>query len=82
MRFPDAGQKDFFPEYVQRRSRIILNAINRVFIGNPIPEHREKTVVHSGRIVDFKNQLMLIRAFEQVHSKHPIMYLKYLVRIH
>lgn len=74
--FQTQEQKDFFPEYVQRRSRIILNAINPVFIGNPIPEHREKTVVHSGRIVDFKNQLMLIRAFEKVHGKHPDYVLK------
>lgn len=26
--------------------------------------------------MDFKNQLMLIRAFEQVHSKHPDYVLK------
>lgn len=75
--FQTQEQKDFFPEYVQKKSRIILNAINPAFIGNPIPEQREKVVVHSGRIVDFKNQLMLIRAFEQVHSKHP----DYILRI-
>ena len=74
--FQTQEQKDFFPEYVQERSRIILNAINPVFIGNPIPEKREKAVVHSGRIVDFKNQQMLIRAFEKVHQKHPDYILK------
>ena len=74
--FQTQEQKDFFPEYVQERSRIILNAINPVFIGNPIPEKREKVVVHSGRIVDFKNQQMLIRAFEKVHQKHPDYILK------
>jgi glycosyltransferase involved in cell wall biosynthesis len=69
--FQTQEQKEFFPKYVQDKSRIILNAINPKFIGNPIPSKREKTVVHSGRIVDFKNQLMLIRAFIKVHEKHP-----------
>lgn len=33
-------------------------------------------VVHSGRLVDFKNQCMLIRAFALVHQKHPDYVLK------
>jgi glycosyltransferase involved in cell wall biosynthesis len=69
-------QKDFFPKYVQRKSRIILNAINPKFIGNPIPDKREKVVVHSGRISSFKNQPMLIKAFIKVHEKHPDYILK------
>ncbi len=74
--FQTQEQKDFFPKYLQDKSRIILNAINPKFIGNPIPEQREKVVMHSGRIVDFKNQCMLIRAFEEVHRKHPDYVLK------
>ena len=35
------------------------------------PQERSKTVVQSGRLVDFKNQPMLIRAFVEVHKKHP-----------
>lgn len=69
--FQTPDQKAFFPKYLQKKSRIILNPIHDKFIGNPIPEIREKTVVHSGRLVDFKNQLMLIRAFVRVHEKHP-----------
>lgn len=69
--FQTEEQKDFFPGYLQRKSRVILNAINSKFIGNEIPEEREKVVVHSGRIVDFKNQLMLVKAFVEVHKKHP-----------
>lgn len=42
----------------------------------PEPEKRVKEVVQSGRIVDFKNQLMLIRAFDRVHKKHPDYVLK------
>jgi glycosyltransferase involved in cell wall biosynthesis len=74
--FQTADQKAFFPRYVQDKSKIILNPINSAFIGNPIPDKREKTVVHSGRLVDFKNQLMLISAFEKVHAKHPDYVLK------
>lgn len=36
-----------------------------------MPQERSKTVVQSGRLVDFKNQPMLIRAFVNVHAKHP-----------
>ncbi len=69
--FQTQGQREFFPEGTQRKSRIILNPINDKYIGVPRPEKRTKTVVQSGRLVDFKNQLMLIRAFVKVHEKHP-----------
>lgn len=77
--FQTPDQRDFFPEYVRRKSKIILNPINDRFIGNEIPEiskKRQKVVVHSGRLVDFKNQCMLIKAFEQVHQRHPDYVLK------
>lgn len=69
--FQTKEQQEYFPEYVQRKSKVILNALAPQFIGNPIPEVRDKTVVHSGRLVDFKNQKMLIEAFVEVHKKHP-----------
>lgn len=74
--FQTQEQKEFFPEHLQKKSKVILNAINSKFIGNEIPNEREKVVVHSGRIVDFKNQLMLIRAFVRVHETHPDYMLK------
>lgn len=69
--FQTEGQKDFFPKRTQERSRIILNPIHDKYIGVPEPVKRTNTVVQSGRLVDFKNQLMLIRAFVKVHEKHP-----------
>ena len=69
--FQTEGAKDFFAPRLQDNSRIILNPINPKYIGVPEPEHRNKTVVQSGRLVDFKNQPMLIRAFVEVHKKHP-----------
>lgn len=74
--FQTPDQRDFFPEYLRKKSRIILNPINDKFIGNEKPKEREKAVVHSGRLVDFKNQRLLINAFEQVHQKHPDYILK------
>lgn len=74
--FQTPEQRAFFPEFIQKKSKIILNPIHNRFLGNPIPERREKAVVHSGRLVDFKNQSMLIRAFEKVHRKHPDYILK------
>lgn len=69
--FQTEGAKEFFAPRLQKNSRIILNPINPKYIGVPVPAQRKKTVVQSGRLVDFKNQPMLIRAFIEVHKKHP-----------
>lgn len=69
--FQTQGAKEFFAPRLQDNSRIILNPIHEKYIGVPEPERRSKTVVQSGRLVDFKNQPMLLRAFVNVHVKHP-----------
>lgn len=69
--FQTKGQRDFFPKYLQKKSRIIFNPVNDKYLNVPKPEMREKTVVQSGRLVDFKNQPMLLKAFIEVHQKHP-----------
>ncbi len=69
--FQTQGAREFFAPRLQKNSRIILNPINPKYIGVPEPAVRQKTVVQSGRLVDFKNQPMLIRAFVEVHKKHP-----------
>ncbi len=74
--FQTEGQKEFFAPFLQKNSRIILNPINDKYIGLPEPQHRKKEVVQSGRLVDFKNQPMLLRAFVKVHEKHPDYILK------
>lgn len=69
--FQTEGQRDFFAKNIQEKSRIILNPINDKYIGRtPVP-HRRKVVAHVGRLVDFKNQPMLIRGFAEVHKKYP-----------
>ena len=69
--FQTEGAKAFFAPYLQENSRIILNPLNPKYVGVPEPAVRTKNVVQSGRLVDFKNQPMLIRAFLKVHEKHP-----------
>lgn len=74
--FQTEGQREFFAPYLQKNSRIILNPIHDKYIGVPEPEKRKKEVVQSGRLVDFKNQPMLLQAFIEVHKKHPDYVLK------
>ena len=69
--FQTEGAREFFAPRLQDNSRIILNPIHEKYIDMPKPEKRTKTVVQSGRLVDFKNQPMLIRAFVKVRAKHP-----------
>ncbi len=69
--FQTEGAREFFAPRLQKNSRIILNPLNPKYIGVPEPDKRTKTVVQSGRLVDFKNQVLLIRAFHEVHKKHP-----------
>ena len=69
--FQTEGAKAFFAPYLQENSRIILNPLNPKYVGVPEPAVRTKDVVQSGRLVDFKNQPMLIRVFLKVHEKHP-----------
>lgn len=69
--FQTKEQGTYFPGSLQKRSRIILNPVNHKYLNVPKPEKREKTVVQSGRLVCFKNQAMLFRAFLKVHEKHP-----------
>lgn len=69
--FQTEGQRDFFPKYIREKSTIILNPVSDKYLNVQVPEVKEKTIVHSGRLVDFKNQPMLIRAFLKVHEKYP-----------
>jgi len=69
--FQTEGQREFFPEYVQKKSRIIFNPISDKYLDVPETELRERTVVQSGRLAQPKNQPMLLRAFLKVHEKHP-----------
>lgn len=74
--FQTADQKEWFKPYLQDNSRIIVNPVNPKYFGASRVENPEKTVMHHARLVDFKNQPMLVRAFLKVHEKHPDYQLK------
>ncbi|MDD2970529.1 MAG: glycosyltransferase [Lachnospiraceae bacterium] len=69
--FQTEGQRDFFQKKIQEKSRIILNPINEKYVGREKVTHRTKEIAHVGRLVDFKNQPLLIRGFAKVHEKYP-----------
>jgi len=69
--FQTTAQRDFFPEYLQKKSSIILNPVNDKYLNSRRVNNPEKAIINSSRIVDFKNQKMLIEAFSQVLKKHP-----------
>lgn len=69
--FQTEEQKEFFPKYIQERAEIILNPVHSKYIHADLPQKREKLVVQSGRLVGFKNQEMLLRAFIRVHERYP-----------
>lgn len=69
--FQTEGQRDFFAKNIQKKSRIILNPIHDKYIERIPVTQRTKVIAHVGRLVDFKNQPMLIRAFAAVHQRFP-----------
>lgn len=74
--FQTIGARDFFPKKVREKSVIILNPIADKYLGSEQPLQRRKAVVNTGRLVEGKNQVMLIRAFRLVWEKHPDYYLE------
>ena len=74
--FQTREQMEYFGKYAPKNSTVILNPIHPKYFGIKHPELKEKVVVQSARLVDFKNQPMLIRAFIRVHEKYPDYVLK------
>lgn len=69
--FQTVGQRDFFSKHWQDISTIILNPVNDKYFIDDTDIPKTKTIVQHARLVDFKNQPMLIDAFMQVHAKYP-----------
>lgn len=69
--FQTIEQKEFFPKYIQDIATVILNPVHNKYIEADTNVSKENVVVQSGRLVGFKNQLMLLEAFIEVHKKHP-----------
>ena len=61
---------DFFDEVLQKKSTIICNPVNEKFL-NAKRQAPQKKIVCVGRLVRSKNQMLLVKAFEQVLKKYP-----------
>lgn len=68
--FQTEEAKDFFDEKLQKKSVIICNPVNETYLQakriNPAPK-----IVCVGRLVEQKNQMLLVRAFENIVKTHP-----------
>lgn len=69
--FQTSEQRDYFLPHLPEKTCIILNPVNDRYLNTEYPAVRTKRVVTSGRIVDFKNQSLLIDAFMDVHRDYP-----------
>ena len=65
---PDA--REWFPKKIRQKSVIIPNLIDEKFFCEPYTGKREKTVVNVGRLVEQKNQKLLIDAFYEFRKVH------------
>lgn len=64
--FQTEQAKEFFSDYIQKKSEIISNPINPDFIGDRYDGPREKEIVAVGRLEEQKNHKMLLKAFSEV----------------
>ena len=69
--FQTKDAEDYFRKDLTCSSTIILNPITPKYLGLPPVKERNKTIVNAARLVAFKNQVLLVRAFSSVHEKHP-----------
>lgn len=70
--FQTSYARDYFDESIQKKSIVISNAIKikeECYI-KPCTQ-REKKIVSIGRLVETKNQRLLIDAFDVFHKKYP-----------
>lgn len=64
--------KAYFSKTVQKKSTIIFNPVDLGEMrGAALRTPKEKHIVSVGRLMPQKNQKMLLRAFAQVHERHP-----------
>lgn len=69
--FQTEQQGDYFKPYLKCDTKVIINPINEKYFNVVHPSDKTKTVVQHARLVDFKNQALLIDAFMKVHEKYP-----------
>lgn len=63
--------KKFFPHFLQKKSVILQNSLNPLFVRERYEGEREKMIVSVGRLDDNKNQAMIIKAFARLRNRFP-----------
>ena len=68
--FQTEEAKEFFDKVLQEKSRIICNPVNEKYLKaeRKLPQ---KKVVYVGRLVEQKNPMFLVNAFEEIVQKYP-----------
>ena len=69
-------QKEYFPEFIQRKTFVLPNPVNEELLYCKRDTHRIKNIVTLGRLSEQKNQEMLISAFAKIANSHPDINLK------
>jgi len=64
-------QKEFFGKRVQEKCEVISNPLFSDFLLPIYDGERDKEIVTAGRLFDYKNHKLLIRAFAQLADKFP-----------
>ncbi len=67
--FQTEEAKNWFPNQIKKKSRIILNQVDEKFFGTPYVGER-KDIVTVGRLEPQKNHRLLIRAFYRIAKRH------------
>ena len=68
--FQTEEAKSFFDEVLQEKSRIICNPVNEKYL-KAERKTPQKKVVYVGRLVEQKNPMFLVNAFEKIIEKYP-----------
>ena len=67
--FQTEDARSWFPEKLQKKSRIIMNQVSRSFF-DEAPAEERKDIYAVGRLSQQKNHAMLIRAFSRLENCH------------
>lgn len=67
------NNKEYFNEYVKRKSVVIENPIflEDDLVGSGLKQEKQKIIVTVGRLEKQKNQIMLINSFNRIKRKYP-----------
>lgn len=69
--FQFEGQKAYFDVRIQKKSVVICNPANEAFCNVNYTGKKENKIVTVGRLYDYKNQTLLIEAFDDLKEEFP-----------